>query len=254
MHPTLFHLGGITIYSFGLFLAFGIIAGCLLVAYLAKRYHLGMPGLFDNLLFMIFTGVIGARIAYIIAYPQYFKAPLGSFMTAFALWQGGLVFYGALLGGLVGVWFILRYEHKNLLRWLDILMFGLLVGISLGQIGCTLGGCAQGLESSSRFAIDSHLPIALYEAILAAALLVAGLWLYRQKPLWRRDGRIFFGSALLYFGGRLFFDYFRITTLHIKGVSVAVIVDVIFLLIVTLALVLYTNKKRRDAIGSEEGY
>ncbi|MFA6082270.1 MAG: prolipoprotein diacylglyceryl transferase family protein [Patescibacteria group bacterium] len=249
MHPILFTVGSVTIFSFGLFLALAILVGSLCFAILAKYSRLNLPGFFDNILFMIFVGVVGARIAYVITYPQYFRFPQGSWTNAFALWQGGLVFYGAIFGGLFAVWLILRSEKQYILKWLNILILGFLLAVALGQTGCQFGGCALGQTSSAKLAIDGRLPIALYEAIFSLLLFVFGLVMYLKKPLWRKDGKLFFVLSLVYLVGRVLCDYFREPLVMWRGLSASIIVDIVLIFAVTITMLIAARVKmfKKDA-------
>jgi len=233
MHPLLFHVGTVTIYSFGLLLAVSIVAGSLTVALLARRARLPQRGMFDNILFIVFAGVIGARVAYVIAYPHFFMPPEGRLIAALALWQGGLLFYGAVIGAMVAAWFSQRRE-ATLWRWLDVVMLGSLLGVGIGQIGCLLGGCAEGIASSTKLTLDGHIPVQLFESGWAFALFAAGMYMYLTRPAWRRGGYMFLAGGLLFFAGRLIIDIWRISTLSYKGVSLLLVMDIVMVLALTL--------------------
>ncbi len=249
MHSTLFHLGTVTIYSFGLLLALGIIWGCLTVALLTKQARLSLRGLFDNLLFVIFGGVFGARVAYVIIYYHYFTAPQGSFWSIFALWQGGLIFYGALVGGIVAAWLAFRAEGRALWRWLDLMMLGLLLGVVFGQAGCLLGGCAVGAASASRFTLDHRLPIALYESGYTAALFALSLFVYLKRPDARKGGYIFAYAGFLYAIGRLSLDYWREPLVKWHGHPAALYADLVLMAAFALAIGSLKSKKSARSAG-----
>jgi phosphatidylglycerol:prolipoprotein diacylglycerol transferase len=73
--------------------------------------------------------------------------------------QGGLVVYGALIGGLLGFGVFLIRHKLPLLPMLDLLTPGMLLGLALGRMGCFLNGCCFGgpcdLPWAVRFPVGS---------------------------------------------------------------------------------------------------
>ncbi len=250
MHPILLHVGSVTVYSFGLFLALGIVFGGTVVALLARKFKLSTRGLFDNLLFIIFFGVIGARIAYAIVYPQYFQAPLGSWWDVLALWQGGLLYYGAIIVGSLSAWLIFRSDQRNLTRWMDIMLIGMLIGVAFGQSGCQLGGCSAGIQSGSHWTIGGRIPVPLYEAIWATLLFITSITLYLKDIFWRRDGRTFFVFGLVYLTGRFILDFWRSKALVWHGASWMTLSDLF--LIAVMAMVMAVLLIRRRSLNNVE--
>jgi len=246
MHPILFRVGDVTVYSFGLLLALGIIIGGVVVALLARRYKLPTKTLFDDLLFVLFSSVIVSRIIYALVYPAYFKAPDGNFWQIFALWQGGLVYYGAILGGVIGAWYVYKNESANFYRWLDLMLFGLLVGVVFGQTGCFLGGCADGIYIKGGLSVGNRFPVQLFEAGWALIILLIGLTLYLKNAKWRVFGRVFMFGGWLLFAGRFLLDFWRESALRWQGISYLLIADLIILIIITF-WILKTAVKHRHA-------
>lgn len=244
MYPVLFQVGTVSIYAFGLFLALGIVAGGVVAALASRRMHLSTHGLFDIILFIIFVGVIGARIAYVIAYPAYFRPPQGSLLQVLALWQGGLVFYGAIAGGLLAVWYVFRHNHHELWKWFDVTMLSFLSGSFFGHVGCMLGGCGGGVATTLPIAIEGKLPTHLIEGMWALILLALGSLMYLKNPAFKKAGLLFLIGALLYLAVRLLLDLYRPITLKWGSLPVAQVLDVILLALVAIALLLRIKKVR----------
>ncbi len=249
MHPILFQIGSIHIYSFGLMLALGILLAGTLIFLLAHRFSLSTKGLFDSLLFIIFLSVVGARVAYVATYPQYFHAPLGNFMQVFALWEGGLIFYGAVIGGVIGAFLFARNDKRNLWRWLNILFLGTLLGVVFGQIGCYLGSCAVGVTTHLTLAPDHRVPTQIFESLWAAILFVIGLAVVVKQPKLQGDRRFVVFGTVAYFLGRLVIDIWRSTTVTLHGYSTLLIGDIIIIVIalIWLVLTLLKHRKRKKA-------
>lgn len=145
MHPILFEIpffGGITIYSYGVLVALGFLAGMFWVRHEAK--HLGEnPDLAVDLVFyVILAALIGSRVAYVLVSERanFLQDPI----SIFRIWEGGLVFYGGLLGAIaVTLWFTRRY-NKSFLLYADMFVPGVAIGHAIGRLGCLMAGCCYG--------------------------------------------------------------------------------------------------------------
>lgn len=217
MHPelltfTIFNKP-ITLYSYGIFLSLALILGIFVFYKLAKKKGLNTSRIFNNIVIVILVGLVGARIGYVLAHLDYYiTQPLDTLK----IWQGGLAFYGAFLGGLLAVliWF-LREERKNLWKWLDAAIPALVLGNGIGKIGCFLNGCCYGRESDIFWAVKIPIledniarhPVQIYEA-LAYLLVFVVLYLISQRK-YKFNGMIFFLGLILHSLARFGLEYYR---------------------------------------------
>lgn len=89
---------------------------------------------------MILPGIIGARVFYIIEYREDFDT-LSSLLN---FTKGGLVVYGSVIGGIVGL-LVFVYRHKlPLMATLDLMAPSFMLGLAIGRVGCFLNGCCFG--------------------------------------------------------------------------------------------------------------
>lgn len=137
---------GLPIRGYGVMLLLGVLAGVALAVREARRVGLD-PDTVVSLCFNLFvSGIIGARLFYIIEYwPQFRRPdPMGTLGAILNVTQGGLVVYGSLLGALLGgLWFLRRHALPTL-AVADLMAPSLAVGLALGRIGCLLNGCCYG--------------------------------------------------------------------------------------------------------------
>jgi len=141
MHPILFTIGPITIYSYGVMLATAVLVCTYFLSLDAKRYKISQEMAYDLVFWCMLGGIIGARIAYIFIAWDYFSQNLGEMIM---IQKGGLAWQGGFIGGsLAGILFARR--HKLALRPLmDLSAPYIALGQSIGRIGCFLNGCCYG--------------------------------------------------------------------------------------------------------------
>ncbi len=142
---------GIPMYGFGamLFVCFVAVTGW--GSRRGKRMANMPPERYQDMVIWIFvSGIIGARVLYMIQYSHHFpdqsiKGLAGAF---FKIWEGGIIFYGSALGGLIGYGlfyqFILRRLDVSGWRLADAVAPLLALGLAVGRIGCYLNGCCWG--------------------------------------------------------------------------------------------------------------
>jgi len=88
----------IRIYTFGVVIIVGFLAG---IRFLTKQTdRLGIPSqkIFDWGFWLLLTGIIGSRLLYVFLNADEFEQ---NKLTIFAIWNGGLVWYGGLIPAVV---------------------------------------------------------------------------------------------------------------------------------------------------------
>jgi phosphatidylglycerol---prolipoprotein diacylglyceryl transferase len=225
MHPILFEiprieflnwtLGPIPIRLYGLMIGLGFIIGIFLAARQAKKEGVNPNRVLDLGVYMLLTAIVGSRLLFVLTNLGEFGAkPL----DAFALWKGGLVFYGGLLAAVpVGIWYLKKH---NLPVWktTDIMAPSIALGQAFGRLGCFSAGCCYGAPSSGPLAVtfsDPHslaplgvplFPTQLMEAAGNLAIFCALLLLRRSKKF---DGQLFWLYVLFYAVLRFIIEIFR---------------------------------------------
>lgn len=139
---------GIPVYGYGTMLFVAFVACTMLATRLGRR--VGIPGeVFQELVLWLFVfGIVGARIMFIIYQifweGRQFRSPL----EYFAVWDGGLVFYGSFIGGVIGYLVVDRFLQRKYPfdRWklLDVAAPCVALGLAIGRLGCLLNGCCYG--------------------------------------------------------------------------------------------------------------
>ena len=151
MHSTLLQLGPITIKAFGLMMALGFLAAWFAAVRLSRGTHRNADYIASLLVWMMFAGVVGARFGYV---AEHWTSEFASHPAAIIrIDQGGVMFYGGLIGaGLVLAFWTWRH-HEHLLDLSDLLLAVLPLGHAFGRIGCFLNGCCHGRVSHCPLAV-----------------------------------------------------------------------------------------------------
>ncbi len=132
---TEFHLGPLTIQSWGVLVALGFIVGILLILWQAKQAGYKTDKLLDLVLWVFIASMIGSRLFYVILFWQDFA---GHWVDALKIWNGGMVFYGGLIGAILVFIFFARRQKMNIWRLSDWAAPALALGTAIGRIGCHL--------------------------------------------------------------------------------------------------------------------
>jgi phosphatidylglycerol:prolipoprotein diacylglycerol transferase len=191
---------------------------------------------FIKLLILSFiTGIVAARLVYLLLRKSEYNWGI------FYVWQGGLVFYGGVILAIICILVYLRKNHLSVLKVGDLLVPGILLGLSFGRIGCFLNGCCYGKIASSLpwsvcfpiiknakgeitgspafidhvnqhlisdkniFSLPIH-PTQIYESILGIILFIVLSILWVRKTRFNDEGKPIEGThgAVVVYGGILY--------------------------------------------------
>lgn len=133
MHPVLFEIGPLTVYSYGVMVALGFWFG----GWIAAREHARRGGRREDAWRLCLWMLAGAFVA---SHGLAVLTRPGGPTWDAVFSGGGQVWYGALLGGLATAFLVARRLGVPLASFLDAAAPGIPVGHALGRIGCHLAG------------------------------------------------------------------------------------------------------------------
>ena len=233
MKPVLFNVFGWPIVSYGLFMILGFTGAFLTVLWIAPSRRV-LDGGFsraqvkDLFLVMLVTAIFGSKVGHVVfEAPGHIGSrgqPIESVTQLLAddpghwLWihQPGYVWYGGMIACLIvaAIYFLKRPKLNG---WLfaDAFAPAIMIGASVGRLGCFLGGCCYGVPTDMPWGMQfPHLekpvhPTQLYDASIAFILGVGLLWRWHCRrfdgenitlllityPLFRALTEIFRGDA-----------------------------------------------------------
>lgn len=245
MYPILFSIGRYNFYTHGFVAVAGMIIGTIVSYYLARKKGLDYQYFFDNIVFTILFGIVGARIAYILIYPDQFTG----IIDALYIWQGGLVSYGGFVLGGIAFAILVKKQGQVIQDWLDILIPGFFLGLSIGRIGDYLSGEYNGAASSIKPFLADHsniVPVSLYEAVLCFVIFVLSLVLFIKFMNVLRRGVLVWGSILLYSVGRFILDFYRVENDLFWKLSPGQLFGLLLFLISLIALIIAMRRERSE--------
>lgn len=167
---------GVPIFGYGFMMFVGIVCAVLFAIRNAKMLGLKTEDIMDMSMWLIVPGIVGGRMFYVIQkhYEHGFLKgkSLGEALFAIVnLPNGGLVFFGAIIGGLGG---FLTYCYKRRLSVLqmgDIVLPSVFIGLGFGRIGCFLYGCCFGGTCSLPWAVQFPKGSVPYEAQISTGFI-----------------------------------------------------------------------------------
>jgi phosphatidylglycerol---prolipoprotein diacylglyceryl transferase len=137
-------LGPLTLRTFGLMVALGVLLGAWIAASYAERFGVPRDETYRVATWMVLAGIIGSRLTWAATHTDQIHNPV----DVIAIWEGGIQFSGGFIAALiVGLPFFKRW--RKVLRWqlLDGYALGLSIGLALGRVGCYSVGEHFGSET-----------------------------------------------------------------------------------------------------------
>jgi len=230
MHPILFEIpkimlggwsiGPIPIRMYGLMIGIGFLLGIMLASRRAKKEGIDPERIMDMGVYLLLAAIIGSRLLYVLTALHEFTAnPL----DVFAIWKGGLVFYGGLLAAVpVGIWYV-RKHKLPVWKTADIMAPYIALAHAFGRLGCFFAGCCYGAPCSGPVCItfsDPHSLAPLGVPLVPTQLMESGgefLTFLVLSLLWRKrkyDGQIFWLYPLFYSVLRFIIEFYRGDTIR----------------------------------------
>lgn len=138
INPVLIDTGGFELTWHGLFTAVGIALGVWLAVRLARRARISEDDAMSIAVVSVLSGIIGARLLWVIEHTD----QIGSLGDIFALTDGGISIYGAMIGGVLGGFLYVTFFKRDFPKWvaLDVAAPGMILGQAVGRFGDFING------------------------------------------------------------------------------------------------------------------
>lgn len=220
---------------YGILISLGSIGAFFIVEGIVKKRELDLRIFYNSINAAIIFALLGARLYHVIHYWSLYK----NFpFLIIQVWKGGLGIFGALIGGVIGIYISLTkagVKRKEMLEWLDIFAVGIPFIQAIGRWGNYFNKEIQGTETSLPWALKmegkfQH-PLFLYESVLNFILFLILLWMEkRQQGKGIKKGTILFSYLLGYGLIRFFLEFLRVESWKINGINVAQGISIILII------------------------
>lgn len=233
--PSSFNIGSLTVHFYGIISALAYFLGILITCLIAKKRGFKTDDIITLACYVIPLAIIGARIYYVL-----FRLELYSnFWDVFKIWEGGLAFYGGMIGGALGVGLYCLIHKKNFFALIDLIAVSMILAQGVGRWGNFFNQEAYGYAVNDAkwqwfpFAvyIDSlaewHLATFFYESMWNFATFAVLITLL-YKVNFKSNGMIAAYYLVLYGTGRFFIEGLRTDSLYLGPMRVSQVLSAVF--------------------------
>ena len=253
MNPIAFEIFGLPIRWYGIIISMGVLAAMSLIYILAKKKDLNYDTIIDAFLITFPISIVGARLYYVAFEYQNYH----SFMEVINIREGGMAIHGGVIAALLSGYVFARYKKINFLKYVDVIMPGVILAQAIGRWGNFMNQEAHGgpvtkefISKFPEFIQNGMLikgtyyhPTFLYESIwnLLVCLILVYILIKKKEG---KDGIILGGYMILYSIGRFFIEGLRTDSLMFMGLRTAQMVSLIGI-ILGIILIIWVNKSNK---------
>lgn len=283
MYAT-FTIFGREVPYYGLLFIGGLLMGAFTAVPRRNKYGIERLDIVLAAVFAAIGGIIGAKLLSILTSIDYISQLISialdpnyelTLLEAIVMiFQNGFVFYGGLIGGILGLFIYVKAYKLDVLKMFDIFAVSVPLGHAMGRVGCFISGCCYGIEYDGPLSFTyTHpydprtdvnplgtpvgvplLPVQLIEAACLLCLYVVLEILFRKT---KRPGICLLVYAMCYCIIRFTLEFFRgdIVRGFLWGMSTSQWISMaIFVCAVALFIFLLVHdKKKKNAAQPEEG-
>lgn len=252
---TAFILGGYEVKMYGVVMFFAILFAIFVTNSVAKKYYKNtdVNVLMDFYPVLILSGIACARLYYVILNIDYYILKPDEII---ALWHGGISIHGAILGGIIAGVIYFNKKKLSILKYADVITYGLAAGQAIGRWGNFFNSEAFGTPCDlpwklyiapayrpvEYYSYSYFHPTFLYESlwcILVFLILFFGV----RKIQNGRCGLIFYSYFMLYSIGRFLIEEIRTdSVLNIGSIPIAQIASVLLFITGAIGCIWVINR------------
>ncbi len=236
--PEGFFIGPLEVRFYGIILMLGAVAGAWLATRESKRRGHDPEIIWDLLTYLLIGGIVGARLWHILTPPPSSGITAGWYLThpldALAIWKGGLGIPGAVIGGLIALYFYTRKHKLNFAEWTDITAPSIALGQAIGRWGNFVNQELYGAPTNLpwKLYIDPqhrlsgyqdvayYHPLFLYESLWNLGNMFLLLWVSRRFADRLKKGDLFLIYLIIYPIGRFLLDFLRLDASRVGGINI----------------------------------
>lgn len=248
-------IDGVQVRWYGIIMVTGIILAFLYAYYRSKHEGVSFDDLLDYALFTVISGVVGARLYYVITSDEQY-----TFAEVFQIWNGGIAIYGAIIGGAAALLGVSLYKKIKWQKVFDMVCPGVMIGQIVGRWGNFFNGEAYGeapaadsllyfmrMELRHEGWANTYLcqPTFLYESLWNLVGFIIINALYKKK---KYDGQVFLMYITWYGMGRMMIEGLRTDSLMVGKFRISQIVAFLCFVVGTILLVVLAIRAKKQQI------
>lgn len=253
--PSGFDIFGWEVSYYGIISALAYLLGVVMACVFAKKRGFKVDDIITLACYVIPLAVVGARLYYVLFRLEYYT----NFVDVLKIWEGGLGFYGGLIGGVLGVVLYCLIHKKKFFALTDIIVPALILSQALGRWGNFFNQEAYGNPVTNPnlqwfpFAVfiedvgQWHMATFFYESmwnLFSFAILTTLL----LKIRFRQNGIVASYYLILYGIGRIYIEGLRTDSLYLGSIRISQLLSAVFV-VIGLAIIIWKtieNKKKTD--------
>ncbi len=260
MSPVLFELFGIPVFSYTLFLFFGIFLGMFVAYHGLKRYKLPWGVLFEDGILLFLIALITGRIVHVFLKFQEYR---DSFWSIFDIFDGGFFFWAIVFSIFLFTHYFLVKEKQDAEIWYDILTPAFMLALSFYFFGSFLAQKNIGIPTDLPWGIIIESPDFPFSGLKIHPLdfyMAIGTFLYALFSFivvwWRKS---LLPSGFLFSLGNVFFCTIFIMTSYLKfqpeytiwGYDATQVISIVLLVFTLIHIILYFIYGKKDTSASD---
>ena len=252
VNPVALSVGNFQIFWYVIIIASGLVLAFIYAWFSSSRFNVDRNKLINCVLVGIITGIIGARLYYVLFSLDYYLAHP---VEIFYIHRGGLAIYGGIIGALLGGCIVAKIQNMKVMPVLDIASLGFLIGQGIGRWGNfanqeafgTPTDLPWGMISENTGGVTVH-PCFLYESIWC--LLGFVIIHFLSKKFQKYSGQVFYMYLVWYGFERMLVEGLRTDSLYLPftmfGAEIRVSQLLSLLLVIFGVVMLIINRKKED--------
>ena len=251
-----FTIFGFTVPFYGIFVALAFIMAVIVCLYFCKIRDRDGGVVLDLVIIIALCALVGARLYYVI-----FSGKPWSFLEILQVWNGGFAVYGGIIGGAIGIIIYCLIKHISIVEIFDMVAPSLLLGQSIGRIGCYFAGCCYGEVVTNEamqwfpFAVQInnvwHYSTFFYESFFCLLGFIALFFVYKKVKI----KGLCSGCYFIYYGiVRCIIELFRGDSLYIgnSGIRVSWLLSIFVIVLGIIWLAIYITKYVKSKNSQKE--
>jgi len=233
---------------YGTTIAIAVLVGAWAASFEAKRRGQDSQSIWEALPWVLIFGLVGARAYHVLHFLEFYRA---NPVSVLFVWNGGLGIFGALLGGLLGLWVWARQKpaaFRRVKELLDVVAPGIALGQAIGRLANFFSQELYGwptdlpwgiyIRPENRFPglenFEYFHPLFLYECLWSLLNFIILMEILRRSKIknWLLTGERFLFYISFYALGRFFLEGLRIegwTLAPLSGVRVAQLLSILII-------------------------